>query len=79
VEVDNLLLPAPKRKGGNALSALRVYMLLVAKPFVRVREGRPKIDFRRLLKLVYDVEWNVQFILLNATSGSRCFYGSGRR
>jgi hypothetical protein len=51
VDVDNLLLPAPKRKGGNALSALRVCKLLVVNPFVLAREGRTKIDFRRLSKI----------------------------
>ena len=50
--VDSLLLPAPKRKGGKALSALRVYRLPVVNPFVRVSEGRTKVDFRRLIKLV---------------------------
>lgn len=48
VVVDNLLLPAPKRNGGKTLSALRGLMLLVEKPFVLVKEGRTKIDFRRL-------------------------------
>jgi hypothetical protein len=58
VEVDSLLLPAPKRKGGNALSALRVTKLPVVKPFVLAREGRTKIDFLRLIKLAIEC-WNV--------------------
>jgi hypothetical protein len=49
--VDNLLLPAPKRKGGKALSALRGYKLLVDNPFALAKAGRTKIDFRRLSKL----------------------------
>ncbi len=48
VEVDNLLLPAPKRKGGNWLSGFRGGILLVEKPLVLVREGRTRIDFLRL-------------------------------
>jgi hypothetical protein len=47
VDVDNLLLPAPKRKGGN-WSGPRVGKELVEKPFVLVRDGRSNIDFLRL-------------------------------
>jgi hypothetical protein len=47
-ESDSLLLPAPKRKGGNWLSGLRVGIEFVEWPFVRINEGRSKTDFRRL-------------------------------
>jgi hypothetical protein len=50
VEVDNLLLPAPKRKGGNWLSGLRVGIEFVEYPFVLLRDGRSNMDFRRLQK-----------------------------
>jgi hypothetical protein len=49
--VDNLLSPAPKRKGGNWLSALRGPKDPVEKPLVRASVGRIRIDFRRLYKL----------------------------
>jgi hypothetical protein len=47
VDVDNLLLPAPKRKGGNC-SGLRDGKEPVEKPFALVRDGRSNIDFLRL-------------------------------
>jgi hypothetical protein len=40
--VDNLLLPAPKRKGGNVLSALRGARLPVECPLVRMSDGLVK-------------------------------------
>lgn len=49
VDVDNLLLPAPKRKGGNWLSWFRNGSELVDRPLFRVKEGRMMIDFLRLL------------------------------
>ena len=53
VEVDSLLLPAPKRKGGHCESALQGpwCRLLIDNPLVRARDGRSKIDLRRLSKL----------------------------
>lgn len=46
VDVESLLLPAPKRKGGNWLSGLlRCGIEFVEYPFVRAREGRRRIDF----------------------------------
>ncbi len=47
VEVDNLLLPAPKRKGGKE-SRLREGMELVEWPLVRWRDGRSNMDLRFL-------------------------------
>lgn len=65
VEVDNLLLPAPKRKGGNWHSGLFLDVIeFVECPFVRGREGRTKIDFLRLPKLGRCAVRNVQFDLL---------------
>jgi hypothetical protein len=75
VDVHSLLDPIPNLKGGNWPSALQgpralEPRLLVVNPFVRASDGRTKIDFRRLVELVYDEPWNVQSSLLNARSWS---------
>lgn len=46
VDVDNLLLPAPKRKGGN-WSEFRVGNVFVEYPLVRLREGLINVFLRR--------------------------------
>lgn len=46
VVVDNLLLPAPKRKGGNC-SEFREGSEFVEKPFALAKDGRSKMDFLR--------------------------------
>lgn len=50
MEVDSLLLPAPKRKGGSWLSLEG--MELVENPLARVRDGRSRMDFLRLVALL---------------------------
>lgn len=47
VVVDNLLLPAPRRKGGRWVSPVRG-IELVEYPLVRFKEGRRRMDLRRL-------------------------------
>jgi hypothetical protein len=62
VDVDNLLLPAPKRKAGNC-SGPRVGKEVVENPFVLVRDGRSNIDFLRLICIISTIKkkcgWNV--------------------
>lgn len=52
VEVHNLLLPAPKRKGGNWASGFLIGRVFVEYPFALDRDGRSKMDFL-LLELMF--------------------------
>lgn len=77
--VDSLLNPAPNRKGGNWLSALRGPMLPVENPLVRASEGLIKIDFRRLRNVLVHIPHET----VTATYSTPCIgrgasRGSGR-